>query len=358
MDGPSLDTANAAPARTAANQAAWLLAATGALTLANNYLPGHEHLNIPALTAVAIVALALSLTTRLTPWERLPARATLALPLIAFTLITVANYLGGVSAYSYGVYFIVVFAWVGLNHTPGTSSALAPLAVIAYVLPILLAPGHSMVAVWSVTVPIPVGVFLGETIARVMKQLAEVRDRLQEASLVDELTGLHNRRGFMSLAEHRVAVAARARESVCLLFIDIDNFKYINDSFGHSKGDEALQSVAQMLRSTFRESDLIGRLGGDEFCVLTSESDYGATTRIRERVHAATRARNAMRGEANLSMSFGVKIFEAEAKLSLEQMIHAADAEMYEQKFNSQRFAIDDSGTSGVIAEDASLKTA
>lgn len=337
MDDQRPDSVGKAPARSAANQAAWLLAATGALTLANNYLPGNEHLNTAVLTVVGMAALVLSFAVRLAPWERLPARATLVLPLIAFTLIAVANRFGGVSAYSYGVYFIVVFAWVGMNHAAGTSLALAPLAALAYVLPMLSTPGHSSAAVWSVTVPIPVGVFLGETIARVMRRLAETQDRLRQASLIDELTGLQNRRGFMSLAEHRVAVAARARETLCLLFIDLDQLKDINDSLGHSGGDEALRSVARILRATFREADIIGRIGGDEFCVLTSDSDASAMATIRERVEAATRAHNAAAGAVDLSLSLGLTTFNPDTPCSLEQVIQAADAEMYEFKLGRQR---------------------
>lgn len=137
MDTKAKVSVGEASATKPANQAAWLLAATGLLTLANNYLPGHEHLNTGALTVVGVTALVVSVATRLAPWQRLRPRATLILPLIAFALIAFANRFGGVSAYSYGVYFIVVFAWVGLNHPPGTSLRLAGLAALAYVLPML-----------------------------------------------------------------------------------------------------------------------------------------------------------------------------------------------------------------------------
>ena len=97
-------------------------------------------------------------------------------------------------------------------------------------------------------------------------------------SLMDELTGLHNRRGFVSLAEQRLKLTSRQGVRSTLIFIDVDNLKYINDNFGHREGDGALQQIAGLLRECFRESDIIGRLGGDEFCVLLSHDRRGTAT--------------------------------------------------------------------------------
>ena len=91
-----------------------------------------------------------------------------------------------------------------------------------------------------------------------------------------ELTGLNNRRGFMILATGLLKFARRADYPVCLLYIDLDSLKYINDTFGHAGGDAAITHFARILTDTFRDSDVIGRLGGDEFVVLmidATESD-------------------------------------------------------------------------------------
>ena len=83
-----------------------------------------------------------------------------------------------------------------------------------------------------------------------------------------------NRRGFLTLAEHQLKVADRSNSTLALLFMDLDNFKSINDTLGHAEGDKVLVSAAEILRNTFRQSDILGRFGGDEFVVLiTDEND-------------------------------------------------------------------------------------
>ena len=111
-----------------------------------------------------------------------------------------------------------------------------------------------------------------------------VRLHLFSLSLMDELTGLHNRRGFVSLAEQRLKLTSRQGVRSTLIFIDVDNLKYINDTFGHREGDGALQQIAGLLRECFRESDIIGRLGGDEFCVLLSQTAAAGDLLIRQRL--------------------------------------------------------------------------
>ena len=101
---------------------------------------------------------------------------------------------------------------------------------------------------------------------------------------MDELTGLHNRRGFISLAEQHLKLTSRQGVRSTLIFIDVDNLKYINDNFGHREGDDALQQIAGLLRECFREADIIGRLGGDEFCVLLSHTDAAGDLLIRKRL--------------------------------------------------------------------------
>ena len=95
---------------------------------------------------------------------------------------------------------------------------------------------------------------------------------LRGLSLVDDLTGLYNRRGFMTLAEAHLRVAMRAGQRFLLVYADLDGLKEINDTLGHRYGDEALVKMADVLRATFRQSDILARLGGDEFVVLAAEA--------------------------------------------------------------------------------------
>lgn len=324
-----------APQRKAADHAAWLFLATGTVTFLNNYLPGDENLNKPALTAIAAIAATLGVATFGFPWQRVDRRATLILPVLAFALIATANRFGGVSAYSFGVYFVVVFAWVGMNHPRWTSLRYAPVAAAAYVAPLLTAPGHSMTEVWSVTVPIPVAVLVGETIALVMQQVLDAQEELRVTSHTDELTGVRNRRGFMSVAEHRRTLAARNRKEVSLLFLDLDHLKTINDEAGHAAGDDALRALGEILRATFRDSDVVGRIGGDEFCVLI-DHDRGAGPDVLDaclrRLHTYIELWNATRLSIDLAVTAGTTTLDPAGEMTIDEMIARADSVMYAQK--------------------------
>src|SRR5579885_554024 len=154
---------------------------------------------------------------------------------------------------------------------------------------------------------------------------------LRSLSLMDELTGLHNRRGFISLANQRLKLTFRQGLRSTLIFIDVDNLKYVNDNFGHAEGDSALQQVAALLRECFRESDIIGRLGGDEFSVLLSHTGDSGEFLARKRLMQLVSKNNEnLRRPYALSVSIGIT--EVAGPHELEQQINRADALMYEHK--------------------------
>ena len=176
---------------TGGEQAGRLLIAAGAFTLVNNYLPGAEYLNVAVLNLVGGVALALGAGSLFVPWARLPRRAPLVLALAAFALIALSNQYGGVSAFSYAVYFVVVFVWVGLAQPPRTSYWLAPFAIVAYVLPFLGREDAPTNAVASVTVAIPVCILVGEVLARSVRRFESSREQLRERlEVVEQLATL------------------------------------------------------------------------------------------------------------------------------------------------------------------------
>jgi diguanylate cyclase (GGDEF)-like protein len=167
---------------------------------------------------------------------------------------------------------------------------------------------------------------LSFAIARQQAQL-----HLRSLSFMDELTGLHNRRGFVSLAEQHLKLTARQGVRSTLTFIDVDNLKYVNDNFGHREGDYALQQIAGLLRECFRQSEFIGRLGGDEFCVLLSHTSEMAELLVRERLsHLLARNNQNSRRVYALSVSLG--IVDVEGHHDLAHQISRADALMYEHK--------------------------
>ena len=123
---------------------------------------------------------------------------------------------------------------------------------------------------------------VGSEDVRMLEDLARMLEQdLRSLSLAmrDELTGLSNRRGFDTLAEQTIAMCRRVGEPATLLYFDLDDFKTINDTLGHAGGDRVLRTFADRLRATFRDSDVVARVGGDEFCVLLT----GATATDVER---------------------------------------------------------------------------
>ena len=163
----------------------------------------------------------------------------------------------------------------------------------------------------------------------IARQQAHVH--LRSLSLMDELTGLHNRRGFVSLAEQRLRLASRQAVRSTLIFIDVDNLKHINDNFGHREGDCVLQQIAGLLRECFRASDIIGRLGGDEFCVLLSHMGETGDLQVRSRLLQLISRNNENSGRFYpLSISLGIA--DVGGPRELEQQISRADALMYEHK--------------------------
>lgn len=164
-----------------------------------------------------------------------------------------------------------------------------------------------------------------------VKERKNAEATVQRLSITDELTGLNNRRGFLLLAEQQLKLARRVNTSVCLLFIDLDGLKQINDRLGHKMGDRMIADAAHILRQTFRESDVVARLGGDEFAVFVPGCGTGddVVSRLEDTVkqfNAATERPYA------LSMSIGLSSCQVDGTTSLEHMIAQADQLMYEHK--------------------------
>ena len=158
---------------------------------------------------------------------------------------------------------------------------------------------------------------------------------LQELSLTDPLTGLGNRRSFITVTGQELKLHARTKRPLHCVFIDLNDMKGINDRFGHEAGDAALRETADLLRSTFRDSDLIARLGGDEFCVLIADGD---PERAVERLRAALRQREPEAGAPYpLTLSVGLATYDPERHRSVEDLVAAADRKMYEEKTSAMR---------------------
>ena len=160
----------------------------------------------------------------------------------------------------------------------------------------------------------------------------QARTILQQLSFEDELTGLLNRRGFVSLAPQNIKIAQRANWEVLLIFADLDGLKSINDTFGHQEGDRAIKETADLLRETFRTSDLISRIGGDEFAVLAINASRDSINTITDRLNANIAHHNVTSRDYKFSLSFGIERFDSNRDMSLNEMLKKADKALYKKK--------------------------
>ena len=164
-----------------------------------------------------------------------------------------------------------------------------------------------------------------------------MRQQIREASLVDVLTGLYNRRGFLKRSEQELALAKRLNMRVVVVFMDVDYMKWVNDSLGHQEGDILLVEAANILRAVFRSTDVIGRLGGDEFAVLMLRQQENAGKRATERLKTALNMYNSKRNSSYpLSLSIGQAECLKGEVVNLENLLAQADENMYKEK-NTKR---------------------
>ncbi|MDI1465170.1 diguanylate cyclase [Catellatospora sp. KI3] len=180
----------------------------------------------------------------------------------------------------------------------------------------------------------------GDTISYIVVAISDITterrmaEELRRLSSVDELTGVDNRRGFLLAARTELTRAQSARRPAVLLFIDLDGLKAINDTYGHSAGDDAIRTTARLLRANTRRHDVLGRIGGDEFCVLLTEASTAADAglwarRLREQVD---RHNDSAGQPYRLAVTVGVSVFDHDSSATLEELIDHADAAMYQAR--------------------------
>jgi len=167
----------------------------------------------------------------------------------------------------------------------------------------------------------------------------QLEQQLRKLSLIDSLTGLYNRRGFFTHAEHQMKIARRKKNRLTLVFADVDDLKSINDTWGHGEGDKALVETAAFLKTVFRESDVIARVGGDEFVVLALENSgrdaASGLVRLSENLEAYNASRNNV---APLSISTGAACYQPDQPCSIDELLARADKLMYKQKGEKRQY--------------------
>jgi diguanylate cyclase (GGDEF)-like protein len=172
----------------------------------------------------------------------------------------------------------------------------------------------------------------------------QLEAKVIQLSLTDELTGLSNRRGFLLHAEQTLKLVRRVQTQGWLVYIDIDGLKHVNDTLGHDAGDQLIRSAAKVLSESFRDADILGRIGGDEFIAF-------ATGLATPAVEIELRLRNNIahhnqffQDQPPLSMSIGIVPCDPHALNTLEDIIHQADAAMYIEKRRKRAYLQNESG--------------
>ncbi len=198
---------------------------------------------------------------------------------------------------------------------------------------------HLLPAPYARAIATTTAVFLIICIASWMGDRINALERgLRDLSLTDELTNIYNRRGFYFLGQQAVREAARTQAGMTVLFFDLNRLKHVNDQLGHAAGSLMLQKFAAILVQTFRNSDIIGRLGGDEFCVLTIHDNGVPVGELIARLNLSVAGYNAEQPQ-NLPLAFSVghAVMDYGSTESIEDLVTRADGLMYLDKAQSKQ---------------------
>ena len=165
-----------------------------------------------------------------------------------------------------------------------------------------------------------------------------LNESLKNRSMTDNLTGLYNHRGFSTLSHPYLERAHRTGKGIFVIFVDLDGLKQINDQWGHSEGDQTLRRTAEILRMTFRRSDIIARIGGDEFAILTTQHPHDSVSMLRAHLQGNVKHCSVQNNYRKpISFSVGVAHADPDEVCSIEELTSKADALMYIEKRSKRR---------------------
>lgn len=296
----------------------------GAFTALSTALPGPDGLDRAGVLLVCAATVVCALAMWLPVWARVPERATLVMVPLALVLIAIHNVVGAVDPFRYGVFYLLLFVWIGMYHRPGTALLAAVPTTASYAWPLLSA--GDLEALSTAAYAVPMYVLVGEVLSRRSTALEQAQARLHRMAHVDTLTRLPNRRALLDLLDD----ACRERSGAAIAFLDLDRFKSVNDRLGHAVGDALLVAVAGALDGASRKDDVAARLAGDEFAVLLAgplpPSDAEALgARLRCAIEEAART---IAPDAGVAASVGIAWCTREPGA----VLHAADQAMYAAK--------------------------
>ena len=165
----------------------------------------------------------------------------------------------------------------------------------------------------------------------------EILESLYKTTIKDELTGLYNRRGLYTLGNQQIELAKRHDDDIFVFFLDLDGMKDINDKFGHEAGDDALVRSTAIIHKSFRNTDILSRVGGDEFIILAVKAQYEFVPVMIERIKEYVNKENKSIDSYQLSLSIGVSKINLDDQSPLDEGIKRADKEMYKSKVQKKK---------------------
>jgi len=293
----------------------------------------------------------------LVAWDRLPLWAFEASPLAGTVVVRLAVYFSGPEA---ATAYALFYLWVALAACyflrPPVAFTHLCIASAAYALVLVVSPGHVMLPglTWAmVTGTLAV---LGILMTTLRGQLDQLVKQLAAAARTDSLTQLANRRELEERFAAELERSTRTARPLSIVVLDLDWFKEYNDRFGHSAGDRVLVLLAQALKRATRTSDVVARLGGEEFGVLAPETDETEAYLLSERLRAEVRSAFARETE-KMTISCGVASFPIHG-ITLGELLHAADRALYEAKESGRDRSVvfKQAGVEGVEREQVAIE--
>lgn len=184
----------------------------------------------------------------------------------------------------------------------------------------------------TIEIKLPSGNFYVSSL-RDITGLVRLREELRAVAFIDELTGLCNRQGFFTLAQQQLKIASRTRKWLFFLLANVNHMKWINDAFGHVKGEQTLVETANILKGTFRNSDIIARIGENDFAALALEAHYSSSHIMSARLQKNLEDYNLREKQLyRLSLSTGIAFFDPDHTCSLDDLISRAETTMWAHK--------------------------
>lgn len=307
--------------------AAALLIAGGLAAIPNDLLHHHPP-SIYLLVALALVSGGICL---LVPWQRLPRRSLHVIGVVGSIEVLLSVWFGD-PIFAWYYVFVVIFA-AYVFPTRREVALQVGFAILMLLTASLISYDGNDHQLADLVVQVPSLILAAVVVVALREQLEASREAYRFLSRHDPLTGVGNYRQLHQALTAELARHSRAGRRFALILLDLDNFKMVNDSFGHLAGDRILRNVAEVLRESIRPGDTIARHGGDEFSVIAPETSEAEASSLALRLEAAVQ--RVVAGEQNLTTSSGYAIYP-EGGTSADELMGAADDALKREKRTRQ----------------------